>query len=184
MHEPANKLGFVAMDTALIDGANIAEFLFKNKKMQSQDIDPDSGEPNLLLNGKTGELIGNKCTLRGKFETSKGGNRIIIDPVEKCLKMINSDNKEITRLDFFVTSTRSGPRLAFDLYNSGIKKANLVITGDGLSIYDDYIYAPFFAVDATNKRIRINADRMPLGRDKVGFNEVYLDGETLKVKKG
>ena len=182
--EPANKLGFVAMDTALIDGANIAEFLFKNKKMQSQDIDPDSGEPNLLLNGKTGELIGNKCTLRGKFETSKGGNRIIIDPVEKCLKMINSDNKEITRLDFFVTSTRSGPRLAFDLYNSGIKKANLVITGDGLSIYDDYIYAPFFAVDATNKRIRINADRMPLGRDKVGFNEVYLDGETLKVKKG
>ena len=24
---------------------------------------------------------------------------------------------------------------------------------------------------------------MPLGRDKVGFNEVYLDGETLKVKK-
>ena len=98
--------------------------------------------------------------------------------------MINSDNKEITRLDFFVTSTRSGPRLAFDLYNSGIKKANLVITGDGLSIYDDYIYAPFFAVDATNKRIRINADRMPLGRDKVGFNEVYLDGETLKVKKG
>lgn len=182
--EPANKLGFVAMDTALIDGANIAEFLFKNKKMQSQDIDPDSGEPNLLLNGKTGELIGNKCTLRGKFETSKGGNRIIIDPVEKCLKMINSDNKEITRLNFFVTSTRSGPRLAFDLYNSGIKKANLVITGDGLSIYDDYIYAPFFAVDATNKRIRINADRMPLGRDKVGFNEVYLDGETLKVKKG
>lgn len=182
--ELANKLGFVAMDTALIDGANIAEFLFKNKKMQSQDIDPDSGEPNLLLNGKTGELIGNKCTLRGKFETSKGGNRIIIDPVEKCLKMINSDNKEITRLDFFVTSTRSGPRLAFDLYNSGIKKANLVITGDGLSIYDDYIYAPFFAVDATNKRIRINADRMPLGRDKVGFNEVYLDGETLKVKKG
>ena len=182
--EPANKLGFVAMDTALIDGANIAEFLFKNKKMQSQDLDPDSGEPNLLLNGKTGELIGNKCTLRGKFETSKGGNRIIIDPVEKCLKMINSDNKEITRLNFFVTSTRSGPRLAFDLYNSGIKKANLVITGDGLSIYDDYIYAPFFAVDATNKRIRINADRMPLGRDKVGFNEVYLDGETLKVKKG
>lgn len=182
--EPANKLGFVAMDTALIDGANIAEFLFKNKKMQSQDTDPDSGEPNLLLNGKTGEFIGNKCTLRGKFETSKGGNRIIIDPVEKCLKMINSDNKEITRLNFFVTSTRSGPRLAFDLYNSGIKKANLVITGDGLSIYDDYIYAPFFAVDATNKRIRINADRMPLGRDKVGFNEVYLDGETLKVKKG
>jgi len=175
---------YTATNTALIEGADIAGFIFKNKKMQSRDADSDSGEPYLLLDGKTGEFIGNKCTLRGKFETSKGGNRIIIDPVEKCLKMINSDNKEITRLDFFVTSTRSGPRLAFDLYNSGIKKANLVITGDGLSIYDDYIYAPFFAVDATNKRIKINADRMPLGRDKVGFNEVYLDGETLKVKKG
>lgn len=67
--EPANKMGFVAMDTALIDGANIAEFLFKNKKMQSQDIDPDSGEPNLLIDGKTGEIISQKGVFKGSIGT-------------------------------------------------------------------------------------------------------------------
>ncbi len=61
--EVANKQIFVAMDTALIDGANIAEFLFKNKKMQSQDIDPDSEEPNLLIDGKTGEIISQKRSI-------------------------------------------------------------------------------------------------------------------------
>lgn len=67
--EPANKLGFVAMDTALIDGANIAEFQFKNKKMQSQDVDPSTGEPNLLLDGKTGEIIAHNGIFKGSIGT-------------------------------------------------------------------------------------------------------------------
>ena len=67
--EPANKMGFVAMDTALIDGANIAEFLFKNKKMQSQDVDPSTGEPNLLLDGKTGEIIAHNGIFKGSIGT-------------------------------------------------------------------------------------------------------------------
>lgn len=137
----------------------------------------------LLADKIKGDMIDTN-TLKAKYvETSDSGNRIIIDPVEKCLKMINSDNKEITRLDFFVTSTRSGPRLAFDLYNSGVKKANLVMTGEGLSIYDDYIYSPFFAVDAMNHVIRINTDRMPQNRNNAGLGQMYMDGETLKVKR-
>lgn len=67
--ETANKLGFVAMDTALMDGANIAEFLFKNKKMQSQDIDPSTGEPNLLIDGKTGEIISQTGIFKGSIGT-------------------------------------------------------------------------------------------------------------------
>lgn len=181
--EVANKQIFVAMDTALIDGANIAEFMFKNKKMQSQDVDPDSGEPNLLLDGKTGEFIGNKCTLRGKFETSYSDNRIIIDPKEKCLKLINSNNVEVGRMDFFVSSTRSGPRIDFRMYESGVKKANVYLTGDSLMMYDDYIYSPFFSVNVTDKTIKLNTDRIPQSRDKAVFGQLYMDGETLKVKK-
>ena len=45
------------MDTALIDGANIAAYLFKKKKLHSQDIDPDYEEPTLLIDGKTVEII-------------------------------------------------------------------------------------------------------------------------------
>lgn len=137
----------------------------------------------LLADKIKGDMIDTN-TLKAKYvETSDSGNRIIIDPVEKCLKMINSDNKEITRLDFFVTSTRSGPRLAFDLYDSGVKKANLVMTGEGLSIYDDYVYAPFFAVDAIGHVIRVNADRMPQSRNAAIIGQMYMDGETLKVKR-
>lgn len=67
--EVANKQIFVAMDTALIDGANIAEFQFKNKKMQSQDVDPSTGEPNLLLDGKTGEIIAHNGIFKGSIGT-------------------------------------------------------------------------------------------------------------------
>lgn len=137
----------------------------------------------LLADKIKGDMIDTN-TLKAKYvETSDSGNRIIIDPIEKCLKMINSDNKEITRLDFFVTSTRSGPRLAFDLYDSGVKKANLVMTAEGLSIYDDYVYAPFFAVDAIGHVIRVNADRMPQSRNAAIIGQMYMDGETLKVKR-
>lgn len=138
----------------------------------------------LLADKIKGDMIDTN-TLKAKYvETSDSGNRIIIDPVDKCIKMINSNNQEIARMDFFISSTRTGPRLVFDYYNNGVKKSNLIITGDGIAIFDDYIYSPFFGIDAPNKRIQINADRMPKGRDKVGYNDVYLDGETLKVKIG
>ncbi|RHS00080.1 hypothetical protein DWW23_05405 [Parabacteroides sp. AF14-59] len=63
--EPANKLGFVAMDTALIDGADIAGFLFKNKLMQSRDVDPKTGKPYLIMNGRTGEFYAYKGEFYG-----------------------------------------------------------------------------------------------------------------------
>ena len=51
--EVANKFGFVAMDTALIDGANIAGFAFKNNVMLGgTDID----SPTLKLDGVNGEI--------------------------------------------------------------------------------------------------------------------------------
>ena len=37
--------------------------------MQSQDIDPDSGEPNLLIDGKTGEIISQKGVFKGSIGT-------------------------------------------------------------------------------------------------------------------
>lgn len=44
---------FRAMDTALIDGANIAGFMYKNQVMRSQEQDT-SGNPNMELDGKRG----------------------------------------------------------------------------------------------------------------------------------
>lgn len=56
--EQSNKFSFVAMDTALIDGANIAGFMFKSQKMQSQ-----SGT--LTLDGINGSIDARKGTIGG-----------------------------------------------------------------------------------------------------------------------
>ena len=56
--EQSSKFSFVAMDTALIDGANIAGFMFKNQKMQSQT-------GTLTLDGINGSIDARKGTIGG-----------------------------------------------------------------------------------------------------------------------
>lgn len=78
--EVADKYSFVAMDTALIDGANIAGFMYKDLRMISQlgtldgaEIDiknvPEARildfEPHTYMNGATGEIVTNRITARG-----------------------------------------------------------------------------------------------------------------------
>lgn len=80
--EPASKFKFVAMDTALIDGANIAGFMYKDLTMISRkgrldgvDIDiKDVPEnrfsdfvPNIMMNGNTGDAEFNKVKVRGSI---------------------------------------------------------------------------------------------------------------------
>lgn len=67
--EPANKLGFVAMDTALIDGADIAGFLYKNKRMVSRDMDAETNQPMLAMNGQTGEFVCQDGVFKGSIGT-------------------------------------------------------------------------------------------------------------------
>lgn len=80
--EAANKYSFVAMDTALIDGANIAGFMYKSLVMMSRtgtldgvEIDikdvPEARildfEPHTYMNGNTGEITSNKIKATGSF---------------------------------------------------------------------------------------------------------------------
>lgn len=65
--EPANKMGFVAMDTALIDGAVIADFIFKNRILQSSL--QDNGKSVLSLDGN-----------KGIISLQKGGVSIRLNP--------------------------------------------------------------------------------------------------------
>ena len=69
--EVASKFKFVAMDTALIDGADIAGFIYKDKKMRSRDTLSD-GTPMLLFDGKTGEIVANKAKIRGDIKAESG----------------------------------------------------------------------------------------------------------------
>lgn len=84
-----NKETFTAIDTALIEGANIARFMFKEGKMQSQAVTTINGveESVLSLDGDTGEFICNSGTFRGytatdfhdtidEFEQNEGGVKV------------------------------------------------------------------------------------------------------------
>lgn len=86
--EVANKYSFVAMDTALIDGANIAGFMFKNSKMVSRmgtldgvEIDiknVTSGRindfiPYTSMDGNSGEIKGERVianNMQNKIKTA------------------------------------------------------------------------------------------------------------------
>ena len=92
--EQANKYNFVAMDTALIDGANIAGFMYKNQKMQSSST--SGGYPNLLLDGNAGEI-----EVRGNgrlYLRANSGNYFSFNPSFASLKFYNSSGSELIDL--------------------------------------------------------------------------------------
>ena len=62
--EQASKFSFVAMDTALIDGANIAGFVFKDNVLQSQ-----SGS--LVLDGESGKITAGSGSIKMKILPSE-----------------------------------------------------------------------------------------------------------------
>lgn len=73
-----NKQIFTAIDTALIDGANIAGFQFKNQKMQSSN-------GNLVLDGVNGKIAAKDAAIEGTLVAKdiKGSNLIALSHVVK-----------------------------------------------------------------------------------------------------
>lgn len=62
--EQANKFSFVAMDTALVDNANIAGFVFKNTVLQSQT-------GSLVLDGNNGRITAGDGTIKMRILPSE-----------------------------------------------------------------------------------------------------------------
>ncbi|MEG0499648.1 MAG: hypothetical protein RR550_00820 [Rikenellaceae bacterium] len=62
---------FTAINTALIDGADIAGFLFKDGILQSKDTN-SSGVPNIRMNGETGEIIAMNAKISGEINAFAG----------------------------------------------------------------------------------------------------------------
>ena len=85
--------------------ANLANFIFKEDKLISirgtvngVDVDYDGQVdfiPNIVLDGKTGQV-----SISGSFSSNNNGNRIIIDPVSRSIKGINSSDELVMQLAF------------------------------------------------------------------------------------
>ena len=135
-----NTFKSVATDLLLAAEANVANFYFKNQRLESRPAGKDNAELAMYLDGKTGEaMFGNNSvlfsrdgsghlargnitwdhlgagtlaggniswnaagdlTLKGTFESNNAGNRIVIDPIARSLKMINNRNYALLTMDF------------------------------------------------------------------------------------
>lgn len=108
--ETANKFKFVATDTLLADGANIAGFMYRNNKMQSQHLINQVAA--ILLDGINGtghfgggnfqfDAAGN-IDITGAFRTGMNGNRIVISPEGEgsSIKLINKSGQTLLNIFF------------------------------------------------------------------------------------
>lgn len=88
--EAMNKLINIATDSLFADGANVANFLFKNGVLRSQD--ETDGVANIIMNGKTGYFHCSDADITGKIKATSGyfQNGTISNCVFNSLK--SSDN--------------------------------------------------------------------------------------------
>lgn len=135
--EAMNKLINIATDSLFADGANVANFLFKNGVLRSQD--ETDGVANIILNGKTGyfhcskaditghinaesgtfagQLVGATGSFTGSLLTNSSGKRILINPDTRSIQLILPDNNVISEWAFFELNGYSSCTLK--LFNNG-----------------------------------------------------------------
>lgn len=135
--EAMNKLINIATDSLFADGANVANFLFKNGVLRSQD--ETDGVANIIMNGKTGyfhcskaditghinaesgtfagQLVGATGTFTGSLLTNSSGKRILINPDTRSIQLILPDNNVISEWAFFEQNGYSSCTLK--LFNNG-----------------------------------------------------------------
>lgn len=127
----------------------------------------------------------NGLAITGKFESNKSGNRIIIDPDTRTFKMLSKDGFEVFNLSFSEGIGSDGkpyiiPRFIMNRYSDGKIKASIQLDGQSMRISNADTW--FFIVDAINEKININYNMLKPRNECHPF-EVFVDGETLKVRK-
>lgn len=94
--EALGKYISICTDSLFADGANIANFMFKNGVMRSQA--ETGGVANMILNGNTGYFHCSNVDITGgtfkniTFATSESGDRVIIDAATNSIKMMSGNN--------------------------------------------------------------------------------------------
>ena len=133
----------------------------------------------------TGEVNATSGTFNGKITSNTEGNRIEINPIERSLTFTNHEGQRVIQQDFFINSGYSGGRIRINLVDqvTGGDYCYCEIDGGKIAVYgegDTY----FFRADAYQKKIWIDAESLPQGRNNAYPTEVYMDGETMKIKRG
>lgn len=120
--------------------------------------------------------------VRGVFESNKDGNRIIIDPSTRSLKMMYND-LVMFELDFFVNGNYAGARMKSNLYDLTTGQLYSSTEMDGGKVSVSKGDNEFVRFDAYQSKIWIDVDKLSQDRDSAYPKEAYMDGEIMKFRR-
>lgn len=197
----------VATKLLLAENANIANFIFANQVLESQQS--TNNIANIILNGLTGYASfgagknffnpngsgvlanGNivydengNIVITGKFESAKNGDRIIINPATQSIQMYDSNNRRVANLSFDKGDGSTG-RLDLNRYNAaGTIVGSTTIFGGRLIIDADYIGAPLIDISYFENKLNFRMDitKLPTSASQAYYGQIYRNGESLMIK--
>ena len=167
-----NQFEAVATGLLLAEDANIAGWIFRNERLESQ-----SG--GAFLDGRTGEVA-----ITGKFESAKNGQRVIIDPIElKKIRLIDTGDSEAGYFGFYQDSNTTQGRLGLSLIDSNGKRiAWCGLTPSGFSFYNEST-GSIAATLGLDGLLSMYLQNLPVSSDGsgLGAGRVYRNGSQLCI---
>lgn len=146
--EEASEFEFIAMDTALIDNANIAGFIFRKLgelsdgtpygELKSQNNDTD-GTPMLSMNTRTGKFICRDAVIKGEVNATSGTftDVVINGSLRSQFDMIE-DSVDSDYSDNVIVDTPAGWPTVYSLplgVNHIGRKLTICAIGEGISSF-------------------------------------------------
>jgi hypothetical protein len=124
------------------------------------------------------------AAIQGAFESSSNGNRIIIDPTDSSIKVINSENEVVGVWYFYDRGSVLVIEDGNHQYSSSLSSegfwANNQLTGDyarlsptNLNVGDNGVRS--LEVVDTNERLLFRAYGLPTNTQSLGKGEIWVD---------
>lgn len=144
-----------------------------------------------------GSIEAQNGTFIGTIESNSAGDRIIIDPEERALKLKSYDNLDVVKIATYEEDGAYFPAIRLSFYDNGVigdwsyltNRSLNFHTNDilkGTEIGSDYITTyegnSIFHVRGRTSRLEIQLRNLPTSAASAESGYVYLDGETLKLK--
>jgi hypothetical protein len=150
----------IATGLLLAENANIAGWIFKNQRLESQ-------AGGAFLDGKTGEV-----SITGKFQTAASGKRVIINPDTSSLEIWNGSSK-VGSIGY--STSDNYPLLRLD--SADFQKV-VYLSPSVFSIVD----SSSFTVTTGGTKTYVTISSLPTSPDMLSAGAIWRDGTTLKIK--
>ena len=167
------------------EGAEIGGFEIKNGLLQSKAKN-SNGNSLIKLNGLTGQ-----AEITGSFSSNNSGNKIVIDPQSRGIKLIDASGKEVADFSFIsdlpgleIRKHASG-RVDEDIYLGAkfLESAGLYLSKYS-SQYDNNVIGVKMLADGTmlNVYLADMTDAQANSSSSIAYGQFYRTGKVVKIK--